>query len=145
MTQVKFLYEKISNPDFSPSVFAFFPNENYFGNGHTEFREMFTSYAHIGQHSACHIDYANECKEAPINEYWDLLQELIGQGYNDLQIMNSHAIQCHRQPTKGEIKFGEGATHYRDFPLSIIGLKKGKAMWKNWFIAPDDRLRYYTT
>jgi hypothetical protein len=86
----------------------------------------------------------NECKEAPINEYWDLLRELIGQGYNDLQIMNTQTIQCHRQPTKFEIKQGYGAIHYRNFPLSVIGLKKGLAMWKNWFIAPDDGLRYYT-
>lgn len=143
MTKVKFLYEKPEG-DLTCNVFAFFPEEHYFGNGNTQYRDVLTSYAHIGQHSACHIDYANECKEAPINEYMDLLRELIGQGYNDLQIMNSHEIQCHRPPTKGEIKFGEGATHYRDFPLSVIGLKKGEAMWKNWFVAPDDKLRYYT-
>lgn len=140
MTQVKFLYEKPEG-DLPCNVFAFFPELLYNGVE----RQMFVSYAHIGQHSACHIDYANECKEAPINEYWDLLQELINQGYNDLQIMNSHEIQCHRPPTKAECKRGYGATHYRDFPLSVIGLKKGKAMWKDWFKAPDDKLRYYTT
>lgn len=136
MTQVEFLYEKDSN-----DVFAFFPN--WVHNSDTS-RDIMYCYSHIGQHSTCHIDYANECKEAPINEYFDLLNELIRQGYNDLQIMNSHEIECHRPPTKGEIKFGEGATHYRQFPLSIIGLKKGKAMWKEWFVAPDDKLRYYT-
>jgi hypothetical protein len=133
MTQVKFLYERDSN-----DVFACFPNIPHDNSG------MLTCYAHIGQHSACHKDYAKECKEAPINEYWDLLEELISQGYNDLQIMNSHEIECHRPPTKGEVKFGEGAIHYRNFPLSVIGLKKGKGMWKDWFISPDDGLRYYT-
>lgn len=139
MTKVKFLIEKPEG-DLPCNVFAYFPDNWY--NLDNLLRE---SYAHIGQHSACHIDYANECKEAPINEYFDLLNELIGQGYNDLQIMNSHEIQCHRPPTERENKFGEGATHYRNFPLSVIGLKKGKAMWKDWFIAPDDKLRYYTS
>lgn len=138
MTQVKFLMEKPEG-DLPCNVFAFFPELP--GNNQPG---MFTSYAHIGQHSPCHVDYANECKEATTNEYLPLLRELIEQGYNDLQIMNSQTIQCHRPPTKGEIKFGEGATHYRDFPLSVIGLKKGKAEWKDWFIAPDDGLRYYT-
>lgn len=137
MTQVKFLYDKDSK-----DVFAFFPTITYSVNEGKD--GLFSCYAPIGQHSACHIDYANECKEAPINEYIDLLRELIGQGYDDLQIMNSNEIECHRPPTKWEIKFGEGATHYRYFPLSVIGLKKGKAMWKDWFIAPDDGLRYYT-
>lgn len=137
MTQVKFLYEKDSK-----DVFAFFPTLTYSVDEGKD--GLFTCYAPIGQHSACHIDYANECKEAPINEYWPLLNELIGQGHNDLQIMNEHKIQCHRQPTKEECKRGYGAIHYRDFTLSIIGLKKGKAMWKDWFKSPDDGLRYYT-
>lgn len=51
--------------------------------------------------------------------------------------------ECWRQPTKGEIKFGEGAIHYRDFNLSEIGYnKQGKL--KRWFIAPNDNLRYNT-
>ncbi len=62
MTQVKFLIEKPEG-DLPCNVFAFFPNENYSHNDNN----MFTSYAHIGQHSGCHIDYANECKEADIN------------------------------------------------------------------------------
>lgn len=137
MTQVKFLYEKVGK-----DVFAYFPEMVHNFNGYRP--DNMTCYSHIGQHSACHIDYANECKEAPINEYLDLLRELIGQGYNDLQIMNSQTIQCHREPTQYEIKRGYGCTHYRDFPLSVIGLKKGKAMFKDWFKAPDDKLRYYT-
>jgi len=138
MTQVKFLYEKVGN-----DVFAYFPEIVHNFNGYRP--DNMTCYSHVGQHSACHPDYANECKEAPINEYLDLLRELIGQGYNDLQIMNEQTIECHRQPTKVECKRGYGAIHYRDFPLSVIGLKKGKAMFKDWFIAPDDKLRYYTT
>jgi hypothetical protein len=139
MTKVKFLIEKPEG-ELPCNVFAFFPELLHNGVE----RQMFVSYAHIGQHSACHIDYANECTEASPMEYRSLLIELIGQGYNDLQIVNNHTIQCHRQPTKEEIKRGYGAVHFRDFPLSVIGLKKGKAMWKDWFKAPDDGLRYYT-
>lgn len=102
---------------------------------------MFTCYAHIGQHSAIHIDYAKECKEAQYNQYSDLLKELIGQGYNDLQVMNKQQFEYHREPTKAEIKFGEGATHYRSFTLSEIGINK-KGGLKRWFIA-NDGLRYY--
>lgn len=54
-------------------------------------------------------------------------------------------VQYHRNPTKGEIKFGHGAIHYRDFPIEQIlktdmfGLKR----FKNWFVSKDDNLRYY--
>ena len=134
MPKVLFLYERDST-----EVFALFPETWGDVNGNT-----MCCYSHIGQHSNCSPSYSNKCKEAPINEFLDLLRELIGQGYTDLQIMNSQTIQCHWPPTKGEVKFGEGAIHYRDFPLSVIGLKKGKAAWKDWFKAPDDGLRYYT-
>ncbi len=133
MTKVLFLKEKDGD-----GVFAYFP-ELVHNN------DLKTCYAHIGQHSACHPDYAKECTEAPINQFLDLLQELISIGYNDLLVMNEQTILCRRSPTVREIKFGEGGIHYRNFPLSIIGLKKGKAEWKKWFISSDDGLRYYTT
>jgi len=141
MTKVLFLIEKDLPADFSvqsTDVFAFFPE--LLG---TNDKGMFLSYAHIGQHSACHIDYANECKEAEYYQYQDLLRELIGQGYKDLQIENKQLITCHRQPTKYELKFGEGATHYRDFTVGEIGINN-KGDLKNWFVAKDDKLRYST-
>lgn len=141
MTNVKFLIEKGNDTDngtFENEVFAFFPNDlhNFVD------LKMFVSYAHLGQHSACHIDYAKECKEADFNQYNDLLRELIGQGYNDLHILNSQLIECHRQPTESEVKFGEGATHYRSFTAGEMGITK-KGDLKKWFVA-DDGLRYYT-
>jgi hypothetical protein len=45
-----------------------------------------------------------------------------------------------RQPTKGELKFGEGAIHWRDFKIEECG--KADFTLKKWFIA-DDGLRYY--
>lgn len=141
MTKVKFLIEKEGE-----NVFAYFPYEIFNFKSPNDIYSLQNdrmSYAHLGQHSACSTYYAKECKEANFNQYNDLLRELIGQGYKDLQILNSQTIECHRPPTKGEIKFGEGATHYRNFTLAEIGINK-KGDFKKWFIAKDDGLRYYT-
>ena len=54
----------------------------------------------------------------------------------------ANVITCHRPPTPGEIKLGYGATHYRDFTISEIGINKNGQL-KRWFIA-DDGIRYYT-
>jgi len=50
-------------------------------------------------------------------------------------------VQAHRKPTPSEIKFGEGATHYKTFPVEIWKDKKGLS--KCWIVCPDDGLRYY--
>jgi hypothetical protein len=76
-TKVVFLREKDSS-----DVFAYFPEDK------ADHRGNFTCYAHIGQHSACHPDYASSCKEAERSEYRGLLIELIGQGYDNLSIIN---------------------------------------------------------
>lgn len=149
MTNVKFLIEKPEG-DLPCNVIAFFPDEYYYSRENIGYggvtadnwKDMRTSYAHLGQHSGCHIDYANECKEAVFGQYNDLLRELIGQGYNDLHILNSQLKECHRQPTGSEVKFGEGATHYRKFTVGEMGITKEGDL-KRWFVA-DDGLRYYT-
>lgn len=50
-------------------------------------------------------------------------------------------IQYHRNPTKGEIKFGYGATHYATFNRSECINKEGNL--KKWFLSHRDNLRYY--
>ena len=50
-------------------------------------------------------------------------------------------ITAHRKPTPSEIRFGYGATHYRDFPVDLWRHASGKP--KRWIKAPDDKLRYY--
>jgi len=82
-------------------------------------------------------------------------------------------VTAHRNPTKSEIKWGYGATHYKDIPLSLFtcfivgGTKKrfltedealehaqkvykksriicGVAKHvKKWIVCPIDGLRYY--
>lgn len=50
-------------------------------------------------------------------------------------------IEYHRNPTPAELRFGEGATHYRTFTIEEC-CKPGTRILKAWFVA-DDGLRYY--
>ena len=77
-TKVQFL---IHPSDETKEVFAFFPKEQYFAKGQRGYNQTFTCYAHIGQHSACHIDYAKGSKPATKEEYKSLKLELEGLGY----------------------------------------------------------------
>ena len=67
-------------------IYAYFPQLNYakylYGNS------VKTCYAHIGQHSACAVEYAKESKPAKCKEYEGLLKELISVGYTDLKVLN---------------------------------------------------------
>ena len=119
-TKVVFLIEK-QEGDLPCNVFAYFPEIRSTKEG-----GMFTCYAHIGQHSACHENYAKGCKQAELNDFWELLRELIEQGYKNLQILNNSPIEYHRKPTQSEIKRGYGATHYQQFqPSNYINPKTG--------------------
>jgi hypothetical protein len=50
-------------------------------------------------------------------------------------------LEYWRNPTKGEIKFGYGALHYRDFPIDECFDKDGLLHLK--FRAKNDGLLYY--
>jgi hypothetical protein len=51
-------------------------------------------------------------------------------------------VPYRRNPTASEIRFGLGATHYRDFSPDEC-CHAGTRIAKQWFIAADDGLRYY--
>ena len=51
-------------------------------------------------------------------------------------------VTYRRNPTQSEIRFGHGATHYRDFPVAEC-CHEGTRTPKKWFVASDDGLRYY--
>lgn len=86
-----FLIDKETN--IIPSeVYAFFPNEHYHSKGHTLYNVILTSYGHVGQHSACHIDYAKESKEANPEQYKDLKAELESIGYS-LNILSKSTLK----------------------------------------------------
>ena len=50
-------------------------------------------------------------------------------------------VTYHRNPTPSEIRFGNGATHYRYFTVSEC-CKPGTQTLKRWFVA-NDGLRYF--
>lgn len=52
----------------------------------------------------------------------------------------NHTITAHRKPTAGEIRFGYGATHYREF--DVLEWLKPDNTFKKW-IKANDGLRYY--
>jgi len=76
-TKVQFLYNETEN-----DLFAFFPEE--IANRATRNK---LSYSHIGQHSECSQEYANESREATKEEYLDLYKELTNIVGYDLQIV----------------------------------------------------------
>lgn len=51
-------------------------------------------------------------------------------------------VTYHRAPTAAEIRFGHGATHYRDFTPQECCFP-GTRIAKKWLRAKDDGLRYY--
>ncbi len=70
-------------------IFAFFPSEidskKYnIKTGETVF---YTCYSHVGQHSGCALEYANESRTATAEEREPLIKELESIGYN-LNILN---------------------------------------------------------
>ncbi len=126
-----FFYEKDST-----DVFAYFPDEVW------DLDNNKTCYAHIGQHSSCSPGYAAECKLADLENYQDLKAELL-QIYPDLEVLNEKQYEYHREPTPGEIKFGEGATHYKDFSFAQVYKRTDRLDFKRWIKCPIDNLRYY--
>jgi hypothetical protein len=81
-TKVMFLANEKGNPEFGPEIFAYFPEEPYNSNP-----KLKPCYAHVGQHGVCHVEYADESREATWQEYKDLYFELLGIGY-DLEVID---------------------------------------------------------
>lgn len=50
-------------------------------------------------------------------------------------------IEAHRPPTEHECVYGNGATHYKTFPVELWIDKNG--LPKCWIKCPVDGLRYY--
>lgn len=70
-----------------------------------------------------------------VSEWWNKIETAI-----DITTMHP-VIEYHRQPTKGEIKFGHGATHYKDFEASIYLNSKGVQKYR--LKCPIDGLWYH--
>lgn len=65
--------------DETGEVFAFFPEEYYNIDLDTDLR---VCYAHIGQHSACSLEYSKTCRNATNAEFTLLFDELTNIGYD---------------------------------------------------------------
>jgi hypothetical protein len=85
-TRVVFLWDQ-DTEGYQAEVFAFFPDQEYFHYPST----TKVSYSHVGQHSACVVEYAQDCKEATPREYSSLKVELQGLGYN-LLVVTLHSV-----------------------------------------------------
>ena len=55
----------------------------------------------------------------------------------------SMTIDYQRKPTKGEIAFGYGATHYITLDVNDMRIRKADGTLKKWFLNKADGLRYY--
>lgn len=75
MTKVKFYVEQ------GGDILAFFPDIVETQEGARR------CYSHVGQHSSCSNNYLKHCTKATPDEYKDLLEELKGQGYDDLEVI----------------------------------------------------------
>lgn len=106
-------------------VFAFFPQEQW-SNGFK------TSYAHVGQHSACDEDYANLCEKATEEEYRSLENELKSIGYaldienqkSDITIKKGKKtarITLNNQRTKNRFILSSGVS----IPANSITIESG--------------------
>jgi hypothetical protein len=113
-------------------VFAVFPDLVFNNAGNI------TSYAHIGQHSACSKEYLRGKKLASPEQYNDLYSELIGQGYDDLQIVDSrkpiskilHPVNCQYGAPMGRQSKGTPTGKVFDSPVPLYdGYDKGGAYW----------------
>jgi hypothetical protein len=123
---------------FKGEVLALFPKTYYsevlYG------KKLITSYSHAGQHSSADRSLLR-CKEASLAEFLPLFRELVGMGYIGLEVINKQCVEYHRKPTTGEIRFGHGAAHYRDFALAdCLCNKTGRI--KKRLKAADDGLIY---
>lgn len=101
------------------------------------------SYMHVGQHGDASLELLNDLPQATFAEYRDLYNELhFVCGYR-LEVSTNQKLEAHRPPTKGEINFGYGATHYADFNLSEWLVIRDKTVVLKKWIKSSDGLRYY--
>lgn len=128
--RVKFYLENGHN------VFAYFPDlpADHEGNK--------TSYSHIGQHSACSPNYVKGKKLATPEQYRELLEELIKQGYDNLKVIDSRhtltkiicPVNCKYGAPMGRANVGKEPTGKKifDSPVKLSeGYDKGGAYWGN--------------
>ena len=92
MTKVTFKIEKPERRG-ERVPFAYFPDLLWAPHYNNEC----VCYAHVGQHSACSVEYARGCRLAKYAEYKPLYDELVTLvGYDDLVVTNSDFPAAHK-------------------------------------------------
>jgi hypothetical protein len=98
-TLVKFL--KNTDSEGYTDLFAYFPNlnanERLYGSSQKQ------CYAEVDKHTTCSVDYAQESELASYDEYKDLLNELVNQGYDDLKVLNEAHVNKHYENSYNEV------------------------------------------
>ena len=98
--------------------------------GADEHRNHFRSFTY---YASADVWQCNSCKGKAKAEYY------INDDSDDYE---EHLVRYWRKPTPAEIRFGEGATHIKDFKeVDVINPKNGE--YKKWLVCPHDGLRYY--
>lgn len=115
-TDVLFLKDKDDD-----TVFAFFPNEISDSKGNL------TCYAHVGQHSACSQEYADECEKATSDEYKGLEKELIDRGYN-LNVLNDQDDHANESLSEKEMKEMESETLVKGHIYKVFDKKNNGSL-----------------
>ena len=85
------------------------------------------------------------------NQYGENRDKGVFYDYTDKQIIQEikgriddildFSVTYYRNPTKSEITWGAGATHYKDFSFNEVVKPNGYP--KKWIVCPHDGLRYY--
>lgn len=131
MTNVKF-YKELGG------ILAVFPEAKAKFNGYRT--NNITCYSHIGQHSECNPDYLKGKQLASPEEYNDLLVELKGQGYDDLNVIDSRKpltrilspVSCKYGAPMGRANIGQAPKDKPVFDSLVAltdGYDKGGAYW----------------
>ena len=143
-TKVKFLVHTGNG-----ELYAFFPQLRYGFNGYRN--DLKTAYAHVGQHSACAIEYVNESRYATESEYKELKKELEGQGY-ELIVCDGvktidkiiYKVDTKRDAPMGRMNHGYPQSGKKVYdckvPMSDGAYDKGGAYWG---LGRELRVRYH--
>ncbi len=72
----------------------------------------------------------------------EAIRRAVSNSKGEVFVNQPRTITYHRNPTKRELKFGEGAIHYKDFDYDLVWDSKNDRP-KAWVKCPIDGLRYY--
>ena len=104
-----FIFENVKHQSTMTDVIFYIDNDGqtlaYFPNDDADNKGNKTCYAHVGQHSGCSPEYVKDLKKATPEEYKDLQAELVGQGYDDLNVLSENLLEDNSENGYGQQAF----------------------------------------